>query len=181
MRKKGLFIVLLFTVIYMAGCGFNVEIGGENKEKEEKQEKDEGLSLHVTQVDEEAGVTLEDEPYKSLNDMIKEEGNIGAKNDFSIYTVDTMKNSDGTPMLLLIGVNRLPDPIENIRFDLTIKNENDEFIYEDSYVHISEEVGEIPANGVKPFLIEATEEQVELLQAMDQSRAVLELNDFKFD
>lgn len=182
MRKSNVFIVMLLLLVFMVGCSFNVELGADKEEKEkEKETKDEKLALYLTKADEDAGVTLDDPTYQNLNKTIQNSPDLGAKNDFSVYTVEPVKAGDNNWLLFLVGVNRLSDPIENIRFDLTVKNEKDEAIIENEQVLLGEEVGAFPVNGVKPFLLDITEEQATLLEEMDMNGSVLEINNFKYD
>src|SRR5699024_721167 len=91
------------ALLFISGCSFEFS-GGWSKEKET-------VTLQHTKVDEEEGYTIEDSPlYTELESFIEENPTQGTANDFSMFVIDVLEDA-GQSQLLLLGVNRLDEPI----------------------------------------------------------------------
>lgn len=145
-------------------------------------EDDEALKLQVTKVDEDAGITIDNNDiYKELNNLVKENPEQGDPNDFSVYVVNTLENDEGFHLVLL-AINRLDLPVMNISFKYTLGKDTGEYLFEKEPVALAEkDFGSIQVNHAMPFTLEVTEEQLELMQEIDPSNQVVEFDDFKFD
>lgn len=176
---KQRFIILVIVTLVLTGCNISFNVGNSSEDKNKKKEK---LTLQLTKVDEEQGITLDDGAYPDLNKAIENQPDIGEANDFSVYALNTFSAEDGSLKFLLIGINRLPMAIREMQFLFTLKNENGDYIYDSAPVTLPEsEFGTFDPNTVKPFILDATEEQVEQLKIMDGDNSALELDDFDFE
>lgn len=169
-------MVMLMVLFVLTGCSFPMNFGDDSEKKED-------LTLQLTNVDEKAGGTLDgDETYQQLNQLIQENPDLGAANDFSVYTVNPYQLETGESTLLLLGINRLPKAIHNIHFRFILKDEDGDYIYKDLPVHLTEsEIGTFQPNKAMPFTVNISEEQMEQLNNLDVENSTLELNDFEYE
>ncbi|MTW87273.1 hypothetical protein F3157_16670 [Virgibacillus dakarensis] len=175
--KKYLFVFILIMFI-LTGCSFSVGFGNDSEKQEDEKED---LTLQLTKVDEEAGVTLENETYQEISKMIQDDPDMGAANDFSVYTINIYETEFGKKLFLL-GINRLPFAIHNISFQFTLKGKDGEQIYKNLPVQLKKsEIGTFQQDGAIPFTLDLTAEQAEQLMKMNSEDMVLEINDFKYE
>lgn len=153
---------------------------------EDNQEEVADLQLQLTKVDEESGVTIENsEVYQRLDEYIKENPKQGAANDFSAYIYTTVISDDGQINLILMAINRLDQPIKNVSFDFTLgktDEDGEELVFENLPVALpEEEFGSFQPDHMMPFLIEMSEEQAELVQEIDTTNQIFEINAFDLE
>src|SRR5699024_7385391 len=118
---KKFLILIVLALLFISGCSFEFS-GGSSKEKGP-------LTLQLTKVDEEEGYTIEDSPlYTELESFIEENPKQGAANDFSMYVIDVLEDA-GQSQLLLLGINRLDEPIKDISFDFSLGNSDGEMAW----------------------------------------------------
>jgi len=180
--KKTIFF--LIVVLLLAGCASkdnNREKGAE--EKVDKTVEQQKLSLQLLKADEEAGVTIENsEVYKELNRMITENADMGLANDFSINIIDIVDSGTENASLLFLAINRLDEPMKNIKFDYTLGHDNGASVWEGVEVDLSEqETGIIQPNHAVPFSLSITPEQEALIDTLEQDNQVVKMDNFKFD
>lgn len=180
--KKTIFFLLV--VLLLAGCASkdnNREKGAE--EKVDKTVEQETLSLQLLKADEEAGVTIENsEVYKELNRMITENADMGLANDFSINIIDIVDSGTENASLLFLAINRLDEPMKNIKFDYTLGHDNGAFVWEGVEVDLSEqETGIIQSNHAVPFTLSITPEQEAIIDTLEQDNQVVKMDNFKFE
>ena len=158
-----------------------VESSPEDVEKTNSEKAE--LSLQITKVDQEAGVTVEDnELYQELDRIITENPLQGAENDFSLYVVDIIETDTEELWLFLMGINRLPTTIQNISFDFTFGNTDGEYVWEDYPLIFEEpEFGAIDENKVFPVFIPLTDEQAELVTQLNEDNQIFEMNNFEYE
>lgn len=178
MKKWSLTVAMMLSLI-LVGC--NVFSTGE--EAPERSQGNEELTLQILRMDEEAGATLENnEFYQVLNDVISENPTMGLPNDFSLQVLDIVDSGANETSLVILAINRLPDPLKNISFDFTLGHEDGEYVWQDLEVVLSEEeVGVIAANGVVPIILDITAEQEALIDRIHQGNQVLEVRNFEFE
>lgn len=170
--------ILLIIALVLTGCSFSVGFGDDKAKGSDDNKGD--LTLQLTKVDEEAGGSLEEGTYKEINNMIKEDPKIGAANDFSVYTLKISDQDEGK-VLFLLGINRLPIAIHNISFQFTLKSKDDEYVYQDMPVRLTDsEIGTFQPDGAIPFMLDLSDEQAELLKRINPEDIVLEIDDFKY-
>src|SRR5699024_4723272 len=132
------------ALLYISGCSFELS-GGTGKDKE-------SLPLLLTIVDEEEGYTIEDSPlYTELESFIEENPKQGTANDFSMFVIDVLEDA-GQSQLLLLGVNRLDEPIKDISFDFSLGNSDGEMAWEDLPVTLgADEFGAFKVDHAMPI------------------------------
>lgn len=157
----------------------------EDEEEDEDVDEDEkDLTLQITKVDEEAGITLEDDPnYQHLNDLVEANPELGAENDFSLFSIESDGNfNEGVTEVLFLGINRLDDPIKNIQFDFTLGATDGDYVWEEEPVQLPEEVfGAIEPNHAMPILLEVTEEEFEIFNTISEENQIFEMENFTYD
>jgi hypothetical protein len=143
----------------------------------------EDLKLHIQKVDQEAGITAENNDlYSQLNEVIKADPKAGIPNDFSVYPHDIVYFDDGSSSVLFIGVNRLDAPIRNISFDLTLGNKSGEYIFDAEPVALTEDfIGILEKDSAVPFLIEITPEEEALFMELTEDNVELRLDNANID
>lgn len=158
---------------------------GEDSEKNNETTSEEkgDLFLQVLKVDEEDGLTLDNnEFYEALSEVIAEDPQMGDADDFSIYPYSIVDNADGTSSALFLLINRLDKPIKNLVFDFTYGNKNGEYVYEGVMVDLPEEhMGVLEVDGVVPLLLEIDPEDEDLFLSIELEDIVLELDNVGID
>lgn len=145
---------------------------------------EQGLSLQVTKVDEEAGITIEDDPnYQHLNDLVEANPELGANNDFSLFSIESDGNfNEDVTEVLFLGINRLDEPIKNIKFDFTLGSTDGDYVWEEEPVQLPEDVfGAIKTDHAMPVLLEVTDEQFEIFNTITEENQIFEMENFTYD
>src|SRR5699024_8603246 len=115
-----------------------------------------------------------------LNQLIEENPDQGVDNDFSLYAVDTIEHPDGT-QLLLLGINRLNKPIEDITFDFTLGNNEGEFVWEGMPITLpNEEFGPFKVDHAMPIILPVTDEQIQVVNTITTDNQVFEIENFNY-
>lgn len=182
MRKltKTIIIGILATLV-LTGC--NTSSDAEVESKVEKKDP-QPLTLQVLKMDEEEGITIDNnDVYKEINEIVNENPDLGIVDDFSIQILDVVENVDGTfDTLAFLAINRLDEPLKNINFEYTLGNDEGEYVFDGIEIDLTEsDVGVIQAHSVVPFYLGVTEEQIELLSTLDQDNSVMEFDNFTFE
>ncbi|WP_163581065.1 hypothetical protein [Gracilibacillus saliphilus] len=141
------------------------------------------LKLQVQKADEEAGVTIENnEMYSQLNEIIKADPKAGIPNDFSVFPNDIVYNEDGSTSILFFGVNRLRAPIQSIYFELTLGNQNGDYIFEGMPVTLDEEyMGIIEKDSAVPFLLDVDPEDEGIFMELTEENIDLRLDNYDLE
>ncbi|WP_249870764.1 hypothetical protein [Oceanobacillus saliphilus] len=148
------------------------------------QEEVEDLKLQVTKVDEDAGVTIENnETYQTLNEFVKQNRKYGVPNDFSMLSVSMMVDEEGNQQMLFLGVNRLGAPVKNVTFNITLGSTEGDMVWEDFLVTLDEETaGVLENNAALPIFLPVTsQEQIDAMNTISQENLVMEINNFNFE
>src|SRR5699024_4858811 len=132
------------ALLFISGCSFEFS-GGSSKEKEH-------LTLQLTKVDEEERYTIEDSLLNmEVESYIEEHPKQGTANDFSMFVIDVLEDA-GQSQLLLLGVNRLDEPIKDISFDFSLGNSDGEMAWEDLPVTLgADEFGAFKVDHAMPI------------------------------
>lgn len=189
-------IVLFMSVLLgLVGCGddhtaptsetTNTENNLENESSgdEMSNQENEDLTLQVVKADEDEGITLDNSDfYQALSEVIAEDPQMGDANDLSLYPYSVIEKEDGGNAALFLVINRLGKPIENLIFDLTLGNQNDEYVYENMEVDLPGEViGVLDHNGVIPILLDIEEQDIDLFLTLEQDNIHLQLDNVGID
>lgn len=195
MKKVLLYSVLFLTLILVA-CSDSDQADtagkqneGKNETKTEEQENAEvggemePLKLQMQKGDEEAGVTLENSGiYSALAEAVEAEPQMGLPNDFSLYPFDISENEDGSSSLIFLAINRIQDGMQNVSFNLTMGNQDGEYIFQDVEIYMPEEqFGIIEPDSSVPFLIDITPEEEELYLTLDMDNIHWEITNFEME
>ena len=200
MKKTQLFIMLVIIVL-LAGCSEKTqdklnELGESSKTDGEEEtvnnveasddmteSASEDLTLQLLKVDEEDGITIDDnEIYQAIQAEIDSDPKMGVPNDFSLFPFDVVYFDDGGITLLFLAINRLDKPIRNMAFDLTLGNEDGDYIFADTEVDLPEDlIGTLEVDSAIPFYLDITEEDEELFYTLDQENVLLNMENFKID
>lgn len=195
MKKLLLLTVLLLTLV-IAACSDSDEdntTGDQNIENTATEEDDqeetevagevEDLNLQLQKADEEAGVTVENNAvYSALAAEVEADPEMGVPNDFSLYPFDIAEFEDGSTSIIFLAINRLEDGIKNVSFNLTFGNQDEEYLFQNLEVDLSEEqFGVIEAGSSVPFLIDITPEEETFFATLDMENVHLEMADFELD
>lgn len=172
-------IICLMFVIVLAGCNVSFSFGDDSKD-EPKEKED--VALQVLKVDEEAGLTIEnDDFYSGLDEMLAEDPKLGTANDFSVHTIDIFNFEEGAA-LVLVGINRLDFPMKDVTFNFTLGDKNGETIWENEPIDLpAADVGVIQPNSAVPILMGISDAQAEELVGIDEADLYMELDDFKYE
>jgi len=197
MRKFLIVVAAVIGMIVIAGCsGDSEETSTENTTNEtetqevnteaeanEDQNEVEDLNFQVLKSDEEAGVTVENNPfYGSMADFIASNPKIGIPNDFSLFPFDIAMFEGADNSFIFFAINRLPDPIKNISFDLTFGNQNGEYIWDGAEIILSEdETGVIKPNGVVPILLDITPEEEAVYDTLTEDNVDMQIDNFDME
>lgn len=159
--------------------GKNQYEGEELAEGEEKED----LTLQVLKVDEEDGITIENnEFYQAIQAEIENDPKMGDHDDFSLLPLDVVYFEDDSISLMFLAINRLKDPIRNIAFDFTFGNQDGEYIFENFEVDLTEDyIGTLEKNGAIPFFLDITEEDEELFYTLSDENVHMEMDNFRID
>ena len=155
-----------------------------NGQSEGNQGEVEDLTLQVTKVDEEAGVTIENsEIYQELNEFVKENSKFGTPNDFSLLSVSMAEDPDGNHQMLFLGVNRIGTPVKNVKFELTIGSTEGDMVWENIPITLDEEnAGVLENNAALPIFLPVTsQEQIDVMRTISQENVVMEISNFNFE
>lgn len=177
-------------MLILVGCSNETEEqevpknNNSNVPKDEIEDEDKGnLTLQVSKADEEAGLSIDNHNiYKELNQIVEQNPKVGAANDFSLFIVDTMRDETDNTKLLFLGINRLPEAIKNVSFEYTLGNEDDEFVWENEEVTLTEEqTGVLQVDSAIPIALPLTDEQETLLKTIDEENQMVEISNFKYE
>ncbi len=159
--------------------GKNQYEGEELAEGEEKED----LTLQVLKVDEEDGITIENnEFYQAIQAEIENNPKMGDQDDFSLLPLDVAYFEDDSISLMFLAINRLKDPIKNIAFDLTLGNQDGEYIFENYEIDLTEDyIGVLEKNGAIPFFVDITEEDEEIFSTLTDENVHMEMDNFRID
>lgn len=159
--------------------GKNQYEGEELAEGEEKED----LTLQVLKVDEEDGITIENnEFYQAIQAEIENDPKMGDQDDFSLLPLDVAYFEDDSISLMFLAINRLKDPIKNIAFDLTLGNQDGEYIFENYEIDLTEDyIGVLEKNGAIPFFVDITEEDEEIFSTLTDENVHMEMDNFRID
>src|SRR5699024_1441949 len=162
------------ALLFISGCSFEFS-GGSSKEKGP-------LTLQLTKVDEEEGYTIEDSPlYTELESFIEENPKQGAANDFSMYVIDVLEDA-GQSQLLLLGINRVDEPINESRFDVALGTSDGEIAWEDLSVTLgADEFGAFKVDHAMPILLPIEEEQIDVINTITEDNQVFEMDNFDYE
>ena len=152
--------------------------------KDTDQSNNANLQLKVTKVDEDAGVTIEDDKnYQSLNEIVKNNPQLGTPNDFSLHPITFDGDStQGMQTLFFLGINRIDKPIKNLNFDITLGTDQGDYVWHKMNVDVSEDIiGVFEPNQAIPILLDITEEQFEVYKSLTDENIIFELDDFTFE
>ncbi len=159
--------------------GKNQYEGEELAEGEEKED----LTLQVLKVDEEDGITIENnEFYQAIQAEIENDPKMGDQDDFSLLPLDVAYFEDDSISLMFLAINRLKDPIKNIAFDLTLGNQDGEYIFENYEIDLTEDyIGVLEKNGAIPFFVDINEEDEEIFSTLTDENVHMEMDNFRID
>lgn len=153
-------------------------------EEDMAQEGDkEELDLQILKVDEEEGITAENnEIYQAVQAEIDADPYMGDADDFSLFPYDVVEFEDESVSVMFLAINRLDKPIRNMSFDLTLGNQDGDYIFENTEIDLPEElIGELDTDSVVPFFADITEEDVDLFYSLDMENLHLDMDNFKID
>ncbi len=177
-------------MLILVGCSNETEEqevpknNNSNVPKDEIEDEDKGnLTLQVSKADEEAGLSIDNHNiYNELNQIVEQNPKVGAANDFSLFIVDTMRDETDNAKLLFLGINRLPEAIKNVSFEYTLGNDDDEFVWENEEVTLTEEqTGVLQVDSAIPIALPLTDEQETLLKTIDEENQMVEISNFKYE
>lgn len=196
MKKIG-FLLLTLLLIVSAACGKTDETNenetegtaepvGEQQENNELEEADEDegtLTLQLLRLDEENGVTIEGHNiYSELDQIVKDNPDMGRDNDFSVFVVNSIYDQDENPQILCLVINRLSYPIKNLAFDYTLGTQDGEYVFDELHVTMDEETaGVLQPNSTFPLVLPITPEQDEVLQTINEDNQLVKVENFEFD
>lgn len=196
MKKIG-FLLLTLLLIVSAACGKTDETNenetegtaepvGEQQENNELEEADEDegtLTLQLLRLDEENGVTIEGHNiYSELDQIVKDNPDMGEDNDFSVFVVNSIYDQDENPQILCLAINRLPYPIKNLAFDYTLGTQDGEYVFDELHVTMDEETaGVLQPNSTFPLVLPITPVQDEVLQTINEDNQLVKVENFEFD
>ena len=129
MKKLAITVaMMMLATLILTGC--NMSDGAEGGLKKETKDP-QPLTLQVLKMDEEAGITLDNnDVYKEISEIVSENPDLGIVNDFSIQILDVVENVDGTyDTLAFLAINRLDEPLKNINFEYTLGNDEDDICF----------------------------------------------------
>lgn len=196
MKKIG-FLLLTLLLIVSAACGKTDETNenateetaepvGEQQENNELEEADEDegtLTLQLLRLDEENGETIEGHNiYSELDQIVKDNPDMGGDNDFSVFVVNSIYDQDENPQILCLAINRLSYPIKNLAFDYTLGTQDGEYVFDELHVTMDEETaGVLQPNSTFPLVLPITPEQDEVLQTINEDDQLVKVENFEFD
>jgi len=196
MKKIG-FLLLTLLLIVSVACGKTDEINenareetaepvGEQQENNEIEEADEDegtLTLQLLRLDEENGETIEGHNiYSELDQIVKDNPDMGRDNDFSVFVVNSIYDQDENPQILCLVINRLSYPIKNLAFDYTLGTQDGEYVFDELHVTMDEETaGVLQPNSTFPLVLPITPEQDEVLQTINEDNQLVKVENFEFD
>lgn len=139
------------------------------------------LTLQLLKADEDQGVTLDNNPfYQELTEVIESDPKMGDQNEFSIFPYSIVENEADTYAMLVLVINRLEKPIRSVVFDLTLGNQDGEYIFDAISVDLVEEyMGILEIDGVIPIFLEVEARDVDLFYTLDPNNLLLEMDNFK--
>lgn len=187
MRKKlVLFSSILLLSFVLSACNDSNDSTGNASMEADKEEVDkevEPLTLQLQKEDEEAGETVENNViYSDLAEAIEDEPQLGIPNDFSLQPMDIAEFEDGSTSIVFLAINRLDDDIQNISLDLTLGNQDGEYIFEAYEVFMPEEqYGVIESNSAVPFIIDITPEEEKLYMTLDEGNVDMDMENFDME
>lgn len=201
MKRNAILLLTTLLLIVLSACSFSFETntsgGKDSQEKEsETSEQDnatadtgkasgdkEVLTLRVLKEDEENGVTIGNHNiYSELDNMIKENPDMGEGNDFSVIVVDSIYDDEGNAQILMLGINRTSETMKDISFGYTLGTEDGEYVFEDLLITMEEETaGALQPNSALPIVLPISPEQDTVLQKIGEGNQVVKVDNFKFN
>lgn len=139
------------------------------------------LTLQLLKADEDQGVTLDNNPfYQELAEVIESDPKMGEQHEFSLFPYSIVENEADTYAMLVLVINRLEKPIRSVVFDLTLGNQDGEYIFDAISVDLVEEyMGILEIDGVIPIFLEVEARDVDLFYTLDPNNLLLEMDNFK--
>src|SRR5699024_451826 len=111
--------------------------------------------------------------YSKLDEIIKENPDIGVEGDFSVFVVNSIYDDEGNAKLLMLAINRLTNPIKNLSFNYTLGTEDGEYVFENQPVTMDEQTaGVLQPNSTFPLVLPITPEQDEVLKKINGDNQV---------
>src|SRR5699024_7313456 len=127
-------------------------------------------------------MTIEDRLLcTELERFFEENPKQGTANDFSMFVIDVLEDA-GQSQLLLLGVNRLDEPIKDISFDFSLGNSDGAMAWEDLPVTLGgDEFGAFKVAHAMPILLPIEPEQIDVINTMTEDNQVLEMNNCDYE
>lgn len=195
--KKFYILIAAMALLLAAGCSSDSETEttettteetetqeiSSGTEENEEQNEIEDLNFQLLKSDEEAGATFENNLlYSEMANHIEANPKIGLPNDFSMYPFDIALYEGADNSFIFFAINRLPDPIKNISFDLTFGNQDGEYIWEGQEVILDEEsTGVIEPNGAVPILLDITPEEEAIYDTLTSENVDMQMDNFNME
>ncbi|GAF65087.1 hypothetical protein BTS2_1985 [Bacillus sp. TS-2] len=211
---KKVIIFMLLSLLFLSACNFSVDFddGNEeetedinnevedtnnetedtNNENEDTNDENTGnadngkepIELKLSQADEEAGVTTENnELFQELNDFVEQNPDAGTENDFSMTSMTMIQDAEGNQQMMFLGFNRLGESIKNVSFSYSLGNTDGDMVWENFEVILDEEmIGTIPNNTAIPITLPLTsQEQVDVLNTINQDNVLMQFDNFTYE
>ncbi|KYG26013.1 hypothetical protein [Alkalihalobacillus trypoxylicola] len=205
---KKIIIFMLLSLLFLSACNFSVDVDDGNEEEPEdinneveetnngteedtNNEADnttdngkEPIELKLSQADEEAGVTTENnELFQELNDFVEQNPDAGTENDFSMTSMTMIQDPEGNQQMIFLGFNRLGESIKNVSFSYSLGNTEGDMVWDNFEVLLDEEmIGAIPNNTAIPVALPITsQEQIDLLNTLSQENVVMQFDNFNYE
>jgi hypothetical protein len=155
----------------------------DNQAEDETDEPGDALTLQLLKADKDNGETIEGHNiYSTLDQIVKENPDMGDDNDFSVYVINAMYDDEENAKLLMLAINRLSTPIKNLAFDYTLGTEDSEYVFNHQHVTMDEEIaGVLQTNSTFPLVLSISPEQDEILKKIDENNQVVKVENFEFD
>lgn len=138
------------------------------------------VTLQVLKMDQDIGLTLtNNEFYEEMKTVVEADPFMGEEGQFSLFPYSIVDNDTDTSAMLVLLINRLNKPIRSVSFDVTLGNNDKEYVFKETKVDLSEDyLGILDKDAVVPVFLQVEKQAADLFYTLDPNDMLLRLDNF---
>ncbi len=137
--------------------------------------------LQVLKMDKDIGLTLtNNEFYEEMQTVVEADPLMGKENQFTLFPYSIVDNDEDTSAMLVLLINRLNKPIQSVSFDVTLGNNDGEYVCNKTNIDLPEAyLGVLETDGVVPVFLQVEKNAADVFYTLDPNDMLLELENFQ--
>lgn len=141
------------------------------------------VTLQVLKMDKDIGLTLtNNEFYEEMQTVVEADPQMGEENQFTLFPYSIVDNDEDTSAMLVLLINRLNKAIKSVSFDVTLGNNNGEYVLNKMNIDLPEAyLGVLEKDGVVPVFLQVEKNAADVFYNLDPNAMLLKLDNFQAD